>query len=146
MCSSDLRRGCSRFGELGELLGVVFAGKRVEQFVEIAVHDGVDLAQGEVDAVVGDAPLGEVVGADAFAAVAGADLELAVGVAGGAAYLSPGSLKALLRPQWMLAGDPALRARLGAAARAKVQARYSAGAMTRAVESEYRRHLEPGFR
>lgn len=29
------------------------------------------------------------------------------GVAGGAAYLSPGSLEALLRPQWMLAGDPA---------------------------------------
>ena len=45
-----------------------------------------------------------------------------------------------------LAIDPALRARLGTAARAKVEGRYSAEAMTRAVESEYRRQLEPGFR
>lgn len=47
-------------------------------FVEGAGHDGVDVVGGEADAVVGDAGLGEVVGADFLGAVAGADEGAAV--------------------------------------------------------------------
>src|SRR4051812_31247998 len=66
-------RSSGFFGELGELLGLVLARERVDQLVELAVHDAVDLVKGEVDAVVGDAALRKVVGADARGAVARAD-------------------------------------------------------------------------
>ena len=44
-----------------------------DQLAKFAGDDGVELVQRQVDAVVGDAVLREVVGADALAAVAGAD-------------------------------------------------------------------------
>src|SRR5262245_40498871 len=71
------RRSRSFFGERRELLGEQRGGEGVEQLVELAVHDALDLVQREVDAVVGDAALREVVGADALRAVAGADQRLA---------------------------------------------------------------------
>src|SRR5205085_7795545 len=73
-----LRRRSSRFfGELGELLGLEFARQCVEQLVELAVHDALDLVEREVDAMVGDPALREVVGTDSLRAVARADEELA---------------------------------------------------------------------
>ena len=48
----------------------------VDQFVQIALDDVGQIVQGQAfDAVIGDAPLGKVVGADALAAVAAADLQ-----------------------------------------------------------------------
>ena len=38
-----------------QLVGLVLAGQRVDQFVEVALQDLGKLVQGEVDAVVGDA-------------------------------------------------------------------------------------------
>ena len=49
----------------------------VDQLVERTVHDLIDFVQREVDAVIGDASLGEVVGADAFGAVAATDQRFA---------------------------------------------------------------------
>src|SRR5712692_3472425 len=45
----------------------------LDQFADVAGHDGVELVKSQIDAVIGDAVLREVVGADAIAAVAGAD-------------------------------------------------------------------------
>ena len=62
---------------------LVLGGQRVDELVQLAHHDPVDLVQRQIDAVVGHAALREIVGADALAAVAGADLGLAVGRARG---------------------------------------------------------------
>lgn len=45
-----------------------------DEFGEVALDDLGEVVEGEVDAVIGDAILREVVGADALAAVAGTDL------------------------------------------------------------------------
>src|SRR5919201_3261408 len=72
--SAALRRASSRFfGELRELLGLVFGAERGDKLVELAVHDAIDLVEREVDAVVGDAALRKVVRADALGAIARAD-------------------------------------------------------------------------
>jgi hypothetical protein len=55
----------------------MLGSQRLRQFLYVAVHDGVDPIQREVDAVIGDAPLREVVGADALAAIARPDQALA---------------------------------------------------------------------
>ena len=57
----------------------MLGGQAVDQFVEVAVHDGVDFVEREIDAVIGDAALREVVSADAFGAVAAADQAFARG-------------------------------------------------------------------
>ena len=62
------------FRHRGKLLGLMFGHQRVAQFADVAVHDVVHLVQGEVDAVVGDAALREIIGANALAAVDRADL------------------------------------------------------------------------
>src|SRR3954447_6049966 len=67
------------FCELRQLLGQVLGCKRIEQLVELAVHDALDLVERQVDAVVGDAALRKVVGADPLRTVAGADQRLAGG-------------------------------------------------------------------
>ena len=53
-----------------QLFRLVGGDEGVDEFVEGAVHDAVDLIERQADAVVGDAALGEVVGADLLAAVA----------------------------------------------------------------------------
>ena len=58
---------------------LVGGGQRVEQRVEVAVEHLVEVVRLEVDPVVGDPVLREVVGADALAAVDGADLAGPVG-------------------------------------------------------------------
>ena len=62
---------------------LVLCRQRIDEFVEIAGHDAIDLVERQVDAVIGDAALREIVGADALAAIAGADLGFAVGSARG---------------------------------------------------------------
>ena len=57
----------------------MFGNQGVGDFFQVAVHHKIQLVQGEVDAVVGHAALGVVVGADAFAAVAAADKGFAFG-------------------------------------------------------------------
>src|SRR5688572_2913395 len=72
---------CSRRAPLfflGELFGLVLVLQGIHELVELALHDVGQLVQREVDAVVGDAALREIVRADAFRAVAGAHLQLAV--------------------------------------------------------------------
>ena len=56
----------------GELLGLVFLLERVEQLVELSVHDFLKLIEGQVDAVVRDAPLWKLwsKGADSLVAIA----------------------------------------------------------------------------
>ena len=59
------------------LLPLVFH-QGVDHRIEVAGDDVVELVEREVDAVVGQAVFGEIVGADPLAAVAGADLGLAL--------------------------------------------------------------------
>src|SRR5712692_11092176 len=83
-CGSDpnCQRRRSILGRLRrprlQLLALVVDDERFDDVVEPAVHDTVQLMQGEADAVVGDAVLGEVVSADLLAAVARADLRAAL--------------------------------------------------------------------
>jgi hypothetical protein len=49
--------------------------QRIEQLVEIAVHDLVQLVERQIDAVIGHPPLRKVVSADALRSVAAADLQ-----------------------------------------------------------------------
>ena len=58
------------FDLLRELFGLVFLIERPNQLIEIAVHDVVELVEREIDAMIGDAPLRKIVGADALGAVA----------------------------------------------------------------------------
>src|SRR5437867_7451833 len=67
------------FGERGELLGLVLREQRLRQLGKVAVHDVVDLVEGETDAVVGDPSLRKIVGADALGTVARADQGFARG-------------------------------------------------------------------
>ena len=58
----------------------MFGNQGVGDFFQVTVHHKIELVQGEVDAVVGYAALGVVVGADALAAVAAADEGFAFGL------------------------------------------------------------------
>ena len=69
--------GLSIANRRGEFLGLEFVLQRGQQFVHRAIHHIRQLVQREVDAVVGDAALREIVGADAFGAIAAAHLQLA---------------------------------------------------------------------
>src|SRR4029077_13568950 len=64
--------GHSRRGALGgELCGLVLGGQRVDQLVQRLSRDHLwQLVERQIDAVVGDAALREIIGADALAAVA----------------------------------------------------------------------------
>src|SRR5216683_2262690 len=66
-------------GERGELLGLVLGEQRLRQLGEIAVHDVVDLVEGETDAVVGDPSLRKIISADALGTVPRADQGFARG-------------------------------------------------------------------
>ena len=66
-----------------ELFRLISSNERVNQLVEIAVHDRVDLIERQPDAVVGDSALREIVGADALVAHAGTDLAAALAGDGG---------------------------------------------------------------
>src|SRR5688500_8992305 len=72
-----LKGGVSGFIEAREALGFVLGGQRADQLVELAFQYLRQAVEGQVDAVVGDAALREIVGADALGAVARADHRLA---------------------------------------------------------------------
>src|ERR1039458_3432068 len=76
---SGSRRDSGRgfLAQRGELLRLVLGDQRPGQFCQVAVHDVLDLVQRQVDAVVGDTPLREVVGANALGTVAAAYQALA---------------------------------------------------------------------
>ena len=78
---SDLRVHFQRRHLLRRFIGL----QRLDHVAQIAFHDAQELVQRQIDAVVREAALREVVGADAVAAVAAADQALALGgVLGGA--------------------------------------------------------------
>src|SRR5690606_2487157 len=59
--------------ELRELIRAMLLHERIDDLVEVAFHDLIELVEGQVDPVVGHPPLREVVRADPLGAVAGAD-------------------------------------------------------------------------
>src|SRR2546427_457192 len=73
---------CVTFSEqiprLFQPLLLVRVPQRLQQLRQVAVDDGIELIKRQVDAVIGEAVLREIVGADTFAAVARADLALAL--------------------------------------------------------------------
>ncbi len=72
---------------------MIFLHQGLQNRIQLAFENAVELVEGEVDAVVGDAALGEVVGADALGAVAAAD-ELAPGFGFALAlFLFPGGFQ-----------------------------------------------------
>src|SRR5712691_6123056 len=79
-------------GERGKLLGLVLGEQRLRQLGKIAVHDVVDLVEGETDAVVGDPSLRKIISADTLGTVARADQGFARG----------GFLRLLLAPLLVL--------------------------------------------
>ena len=66
---------CDRFRL--QFLRLIVCDEGVDEIIELAFHDEMELVDGEADAMVGDAILFEVVSADFFGAVAGADLRAA---------------------------------------------------------------------
>ena len=81
--SSQVQTNRLRFSVALQLFRLVGSDEGVDQLVQSAVHDGVDFIERQADAVVGDAALREIVGADALVAHAGADLAAALGGDGG---------------------------------------------------------------
>lgn len=79
--------GASTQAGFGEALFEVGGEELVEHVVDPAFDEGFEAVEGEVDAVVGDAVLGEVVGADFFFAAAAADEVAAVGGVFGGFFL-----------------------------------------------------------
>ena len=58
------------FPHLRQLRGLICGDEAVKELVDVPVHDVIKLIQGELDAMVGHAALGKIVGADLFGAVA----------------------------------------------------------------------------
>ena len=57
----------------------MFGHQRVGNLGHIAVHNEIDFLQGEINAVICDAALRKIIGADALGTIAGADQRLALG-------------------------------------------------------------------
>src|SRR5262245_5636906 len=54
---------------IGQQPRLVIGDQRVDDLVELAQHHAIELVERQVDAVIGDAPLREIVGADALGTV-----------------------------------------------------------------------------
>ena len=52
-----------------QLLRLVCRDQRIDEFIEIAVHDLIDPVQGQLDPVIRDPALGKIVGPDLFTPV-----------------------------------------------------------------------------
>src|SRR3954449_7927785 len=65
----DMAEILPRLHRLAQLLGLEVADERFEEDVQIAVHDVGQIVDGEADAVVRDAVLRKVIGADFLGAV-----------------------------------------------------------------------------
>jgi hypothetical protein len=68
-------------GQCRQLVGLILVDQRLDDGIEIPFQNVAELVEREVDAVIGDAPLREVVGADALGAIAAADQLRRVGPA-----------------------------------------------------------------
>src|SRR5438876_12322734 len=66
-------RASLRLHRLPQLLGLEMRDQRLDDHVEVSVHDVGQVVHGQADAVVGDAVLREVVRADLLRTVAAAD-------------------------------------------------------------------------
>src|ERR1700683_979800 len=77
------RRTSSRGKLLLESLGFVVRYQAIDQRSELSFHHVGQLVKSKADAVIGDAILREIVGADFFGTVAGFDLSAALGADGG---------------------------------------------------------------
>src|SRR5579864_4065505 len=64
--------GLCRLTLLGELLSLIEVGQRFDQRFEFAIHDLIELMQGQPDAMIGDAILRKIVGSDLLASIAAA--------------------------------------------------------------------------
>src|SRR6185503_13104100 len=56
-----------------QLLRLVMRDERIDERIEVAFHHEIELVDRQADAVIGDAVLFEVVSANLFGAIAGAD-------------------------------------------------------------------------
>src|SRR5437763_16893937 len=65
--------GDSLLAFVTQLLGTEVCGQRIDDRIQSAIHDDVELVQRQADAVVRDAILREIVGPDLLAAIARAD-------------------------------------------------------------------------
>src|SRR5690606_36223633 len=61
----------SRLPQRCQLVRLVLVHQRIDDFIEFALHNLFELVERQVDAVIGDAALREIVGADALGAIAG---------------------------------------------------------------------------
>jgi hypothetical protein len=52
--------------EGGQQIRLMLAHERINDLIQVALQDLIELVQAQIDAMVGDTPLGEVVGADAL--------------------------------------------------------------------------------
>jgi len=68
--------GLTDFGQQVRLVGF---GQGLDQLIEVTSQDTVKVIQRQPDAMVGDPALGEIIGADPFGAIAGTNLQLAIG-------------------------------------------------------------------
>ena len=63
---------------LFQFFSLIIGNQGIDHFIDIAIQKGVQLVDGHIDAVIGDPSLGEIVGADPLAAVAGTNLTFTV--------------------------------------------------------------------
>ena len=61
-----------------ECLALIVGDQRLDDLIHIPLKNGFQLVKRQTDAVVGNPPLGEILGADALTAVTAADLAPAV--------------------------------------------------------------------
>ena len=58
--------------------GLVMRYQREDNFLELSVHDRINLVQRQINPMVSDASLRKIVGANSFTAISGSNLALAV--------------------------------------------------------------------
>src|SRR5262245_41613037 len=71
--------GATSAGNAFELLGLLGGGEALDDLVEVALQNVGQPVQGQADPVVREPGLGEVIGSDPLAPLAGADLAAPVG-------------------------------------------------------------------
>ena len=75
--ASNSRRGGTSLGQRRQQIGLVFVDQWIDDRIEMARQHFAELIEGQIDAMVGHSTLREIVGADAFGAVAAPDPQLA---------------------------------------------------------------------
>src|SRR5690606_14347989 len=60
--------------QFGKKCSLVIGDQRIDQFIQIAFHDPVELVERQVDTVIGNATLREIIGADTLGTIARTNL------------------------------------------------------------------------